>query len=139
MNGRTRLPRAARPGARNARRQRSRAAFTLIELLVVIAIIALLLSLLTPALSEAKELAIALKCQMNLRACSLANRQFSVDHDGRSIPGEPPAGDVEALHCPKMNAPPGTAWRTSTPTRRIGACATSPPTGAGSSTSTTTA
>jgi len=51
---------------------RPRSAFTLIELLVVIAIITLLLSILSPALMKAKELARRLKCTSNLRQVHLA-------------------------------------------------------------------
>jgi len=65
---------------------RERAAFTLIELLVVIAIIALLLSLLTPALSQAKELAHAAVCKSNLHSISLEVAQYTNTYNGRLFP-----------------------------------------------------
>ena len=64
-------------------RRRGRAAFTLIELLVVIAIIALLLSLLTPSLQQAKDLAVRVQCQGNEHTIGLALAAYVADFDSQ--------------------------------------------------------
>jgi prepilin-type N-terminal cleavage/methylation domain-containing protein/prepilin-type processing-associated H-X9-DG protein len=67
--------------------------FTLIELLVVIAIIALLMSILLPALGQAKEHARSVVCQSNLRTIAPAVTQYANDYREIIVPGEwwPPA------------------------------------------------
>jgi len=66
------------------RRERPQArAFTLIELLVVIAILALLLSMLTPYLSLARELARRSVCQSNFHTLGAAGHGFASEHNGR--------------------------------------------------------
>lgn len=55
-------------------------AFTLIELLVVITIIALMVALLLPALQSAREVAVQMSCQANLRSCGIAWQLYAQDN-----------------------------------------------------------
>lgn len=63
-----------------------RTAFTLIELLVVISVIAILAAMLLPAMGMVRELALATRCQSNLRQISLAATAYTADSDGLVAP-----------------------------------------------------
>jgi len=87
-----RLSAPGRTGCARLPRRRERAAiaaqaegraFTLIELLVVIAIIALLLSLLTPALQQARALALDAKCRTNQHSLLAAMFLYTANNEDR--------------------------------------------------------
>jgi len=66
-----------------------RGGFTLIELLVVIAVITILASLLLPALSRAKQKALAIVCLNNLKQLTLAWDMYAHDNNDTLVPNNP--------------------------------------------------
>ena len=56
--------------------------FTLVELLVVIAVIAVLVGIAVPALQSARQAALSVACQQNIRSLHLGTMGYLNDHDG---------------------------------------------------------
>jgi len=96
-------------------RQRSvtrRPGFTLVELLVVIGIIALLISILMPALTKARNQALAVKCMNQSRQIYLACAMFAQDNKGHLPRAAVGPGDI-GPEAEKTNAflhVPGAEW-----------------------------
>jgi len=76
-----------------------RVGFTLIELLVVISIIALLIALLLPALSGARESAMAIQCGSNERQLMIGLSLYSEDNKDYIMPHRTNVGVPETYFC----------------------------------------
>ena len=73
-----------------------RAGFTLVELLVVIAIMAVLISILVPALTQAKYQAMRTQCLANVKAQHLAQYLYAQDNEGKFAPHNGGPGSARA-------------------------------------------
>ena len=95
--------------------QGARAGFTLVELLVVIGIIAVLIAILMPALSRARNQALAVQCASNMRQLYQICLMFSNENKQHLPRPSIPAGNEDASN-PDVSkvciwaVPPGSIW-----------------------------
>ena len=83
------------------RTDRSRSGFTLVELLVVIGIIALLISILLPALGQARQQAQAIACASNMRQLYYATVSYCAENKDRlpkAAALQTPEGDANYMY-----------------------------------------
>jgi prepilin-type N-terminal cleavage/methylation domain-containing protein/prepilin-type processing-associated H-X9-DG protein len=77
-----------------------RTTFTLVELLVVIAIIAILMTILLPALKQAREATKRIACGNNLKQISTTANMYTIDNDGSMVVAQmDPAVSSSQLWC----------------------------------------
>ncbi|HUT59825.1 MAG TPA: prepilin-type N-terminal cleavage/methylation domain-containing protein [Phycisphaerae bacterium] len=93
-------------------KKRTETAFTLVELLVVIAVLVLLLTLLTPFMGRARQIAFRAVCASNIQNIGAAGMTFAAQHSGRgpghAIRGRPGIdppwhGDSSVAWCDILN------------------------------------
>lgn len=82
-------------------RRNRNAAFTLVELLVVIGIIAVLISMLLPALDQARQQSLQVQCSSNMRQCGMAMMIYADQNNGVLFPDNLGWGNTNVY----LNAP----------------------------------
>lgn len=100
------MKRTTRSERASLSRTQVRRGFTLIELLVVISIIAVLMSLILPAVQQARKTARRLQCLNHIRQLTLASQNYATSHQGK-VPGygrfvriiPPGTTDPHAIEC----------------------------------------
>jgi prepilin-type N-terminal cleavage/methylation domain-containing protein len=78
------------------------AGFTLIEMLVVISIIVVLVSILLPALSQAREAGRSVKCLANLRSIGMGLQKYMTDESKGLLPRVRPLNDGANTNDPSL-------------------------------------